>query len=176
MIEAAKSGRARCRKCKQPIGKGELRFGEESATGFGSGDEKSYVWYHLACAAQQRPELLATDLKAFADEVPDRAGLEQSIAASAGKQKPASFPYAERAPSGRSKCLACEEPIEKGTLRVAVEREVDTGSFVTKGAGYLHPGCALEYVEDEDFPEKLTAHSASLPEADRAELKAQLGE
>ena len=38
--------------------------------------------------------------------------------------------------------MQCEESIEKGTFRVAVEREVDTGTFVTRGAGYLHPAPA----------------------------------
>jgi hypothetical protein len=176
MIEAAKSGRARCRKCKQPIEKGELRFGEESAQGFGSGDEKSFFWYHLACAAKQRPQLLKTALETFTGEVPNRAELEATMQASAGKQKPSSFPYAERAPSGRSRCLACELTIEKGALRVAIEREVDTGSFVTKGAGYLHPACALEFVDEpEGFPGKVTANSSALPPADLAELKEQLG-
>jgi len=34
------------------------------------------------------------------------------------------------------------------TSPYAVEREVDTGSFVTKGAGYLHAKCALEHEGD----------------------------
>ena len=49
-IEPAKSGRASCRKCKEKIEKGELRFGHAVDSGFS--DEPSFQWYHLACAAE----------------------------------------------------------------------------------------------------------------------------
>ena len=44
--------------------------------------------------------------------------------------------------------MQCEEAIAKDTFRVAVEREIDTGSMVTRGAGYLHPKCAVENLEN----------------------------
>ena len=71
--------------------------------------------------------------------------------------------------------MQCNESIPKGELRVAVEREVDTGSFVTKGAGYLHPACALEHVGEEadGFLAKLKANS-NLEGADLDALKAEL--
>src|SRR5437764_87971 len=64
----------------------------------------------------------------------------------------------------------------KGELRVAVERDVDTGSFVTKGAGYLHAKCALEHEGDaiDVFFDKLKANSSSLEAADLDTLKAEL--
>ena len=37
----------------------------------------------------------------------------------------------------------CGEPIEKGSLRVAIEREIDTGAMVTRGAAYMHPKCVV---------------------------------
>lgn len=176
MLEIAKSGRAKCRKCKQAIAKGELRFGEETVNQFSDSGEPSYFWYHLPCAAKAKPRLLKADLEAYDGEVPERAELEKTIAASAGKEKPGKFPYAEKAPSGRSRCLACELAIEKDTLRVAIEREVDTGSFVTKGAGYLHPRCAPEFVEEpEGLLEQIKANSTSLDAAALAELEAALG-
>lgn len=148
IIEEAKSNRAACRGCREKIQKGELRLGDEVVNAFSSGDEPSFQWYHLSCAADKKPQELKTALADFAGEVPGRAELEEKIAAAAakGKKKAITFPYAERAPSGRSKCLECGETIEKGQMRVAIEREVDTGSFVTTGAGYLHPACAEEDV------------------------------
>ena len=76
--------------------------------------------------------------------------------------------------NGRSKCLSCEEAIEKDTLRVAVEREVDTGAFVTKGPGYLHPHCALEFTGDDELLAHIKANSAALSEGDFSELEAGL--
>jgi hypothetical protein len=177
-IEVAKTGRAKCRGCKQAIAKDELRFGEEVLNTFGGGGEMSYQWYHLACGAKTRPVELEAALAGWAGDVPDRPGLEALIADSKKKVKPSTFPYAERSPSGRSKCLACEELIEKGTLRIAIEREVDTGSFVSRSAGYLHPACAPAYVAqsgaDGGGPAKLLeevrAHSTQLEEPDLDEL------
>ena len=173
-IEIAKSGRSRCRKCKQGIAKGELRFGEETASAFGEGGAMTYLWYHLRCAAEQRPKFLEAALAGYPGEVPGRSDLEALLRAPGAPQKPSAFPYAERAPSGRSKCLACEEVIEKGSLRVAVEREVDTGSFVTRGAGYLHPACALDYADDEQLVERIRANSTSLSAEELEALMAEL--
>ena len=50
-IETAKTGRAKCRACRQPIEKGALRFGEEQPSAFAEGLQMA--WYHLACAAKQ---------------------------------------------------------------------------------------------------------------------------
>jgi poly [ADP-ribose] polymerase len=162
MIEEAKSGRARCRTCREPIGKGELRFGEETINAFSDGD-MTYMWHHLACAAKKKPKELKTALDAFDGDIPDRKALEKQIAEGASKQKPGTFPYVEKAPTGRSKCLACDETIEKDTYRVAIEREVDAGGFVRKSAGYLHPACASEFVGDDELAEKLKANSNLKP-------------
>ena len=62
--------------------------------------------------------------------------------------KPGGFPYVDKAPTGRAKCMQCEEPIAKDSFRVAVEREIDTGSMVTRGAGYMHPKCAVPNLEN----------------------------
>ena len=62
--------------------------------------------------------------------------------------KPGGFPYVDRAPTGRAKCMQCEEAIEKGSFRVAVERELEIGGNVTRGAGYLHPRCVAENLEN----------------------------
>lgn len=170
LIEASKSNRATCRTCKQKIDKGVLRFGEEAPNTFGEGP--SYFWHHLLCAAGKKPALVREALNAFPGEVPNRAEVEAALAGA--KTKPAAgerpFPYAERASTGRSKCLQCDEAIEKGALRVAIEREVDTGSFVRKGPGYLHVGCALQFTGDDGLFEKVKQHCPELTAEDLAEL------
>ena len=149
VIEEAKSGRASCRTCKKPISKGELRFGEEAPNAFG--DTPSMRWHHLACAADKMPAELKAALDAYAGEVPDRAELDKRMADSIAKghAKPGGLPYADKAPTGRARCLQCQQPIEKDTLRVAVAREIETGVTVTQGQGYLHPGCVDAWIESQ---------------------------
>ena len=165
-IEAAKTGRARCNACRQPIEKGGLRFGEERPSAFGEGMQ--WFWYHLPCAARKKPAQLRGALAAFDGEVPGRGELDAAIAEA--DQAPSVFPYAEHAPTGRSSCLQCREPIEKAALRVATEREVGMGRT---GAGYLHPRCAGQHLKPEDVA-AVVRNSRGLSDADVAELQRQL--
>ena len=174
IIEPAKSGRAKCRSCKKAIEKGALRLGEEILDPFGSGGT-THVWHHVDCAAEKKPDEIKAALADYTGDVPDRAGLEKKIADSQKALPPGTFPYAEKAPSGRSRCMACESGIEKDTLRVAVEREVDTGTFKTKGAGYLHPMCAADFTGDAGMFEKVKSNSRELTGEQLAELEAALG-
>ena len=114
-------------------------------------------------------------LASYEGEVPNRAELDKAIdeTVKKGTGKPGGFPYVDHAPTGRAKCMQCEEPIEKGSLRVAVEREIDTGAMVTRGAGYLHPKCVAENLENvggsvDDLVEGLKKNSR----IDQAELDA----
>jgi hypothetical protein len=175
VIEESKSSRATCRTCKQKIDKGVLRFGEETPNQFNEG-ETSYFWHHLLCAAGKKPALVKEALAAFPGTVPDREALETQLASAKPKaaagERP--YPFAERAATGRSKCLQCEEAIEKGALRVAIEREVDTGAFVRKGPGYLHVGCAMEHTGDDQLLEGIKKNCPELTPVDVAELTAGL--
>ncbi|MCX5743454.1 MAG: PARP-type zinc finger-containing protein [Proteobacteria bacterium] len=147
-IEEAKSGRASCRTCKKTIAKGELRLGVEVTTQFS--DQPSMQWHHLPCAAGKLAGELKDALATFDGDVPDREALDAAIEASIkkGNAKPAGFPYVDRAPTGRAKCMQCEAAIGKDTFRVAVEREIDTGAMVTRGAGYMHPKCVAANLEN----------------------------
>lgn len=169
-IDVAKTGRARCRGCRQPIEKGTLRFGEEQPSAFAEGMQ--WAWYHLACGAKQKPVPMKSALAAFGGEVPARAELDALLAGA--DETPSVFPYAERAATGRSKCLQCREPIEKDTLRVATEREVEYGGMGRTGAGYLHPKCAGAHLEQADLAAALRQNSRGLSDADLAELEQQL--
>jgi hypothetical protein len=168
VIEEAKSGRAACRTCKKPIGKGELRFGEEAANAFG--DQPSMRWHHLACAAERLPAELKEVLENYPGDVPDRAGLEAKMtgALEKGHAKPGGFPYADKAPTGRARCQQCQTAIDKDTLRVAFEREIDTGAMVQRAAGYLHPKCVGPHLEASGgdkaaFVEGVRANSRLVP-------------
>jgi poly [ADP-ribose] polymerase len=179
VIEEAKSGRASCRTCKKTIAKGELRLGVETKTQFS--DTPSMQWHHLPCAAGKLPGELKAALAEYDGDVPNREELDKAMddAIKSGKAKPGGFPYVDKAPTGRAKCMQCDEAIEKATFRVAVEREVDTGSFVTRGAGYLHPKCVAENLENtggslEELVEGIKKNSR-LPDAELAAAVAEIG-
>jgi len=148
VIEEAKSGRASCRTCKKPIAKGELRLGVETQTQFS--DAPSLQWHHVLCAAAKLPAELKAALAEYPGEVANRAELDAAMedALKKGNAKPAGFPYVDKAPTGRAKCMVCGEPIEKASFRVAVERELEVGAQVTRGAGYLHPRCVAANLEN----------------------------
>ena len=164
VIEEAKSGRASCRTCRKAIAKGELRLGVEAQTQFS--DTPSMQWHHLLCAAQKLPDELKAVLAEYAGEIPNRAEIDAALADSAKKAsaKPAAFPYVDRAPTGRARCMQCGQSIEKAAFRVAVERELEVGANVTRGAGYMHPGCVAGNLENiggsvEELVEGLRANS-----------------
>jgi hypothetical protein len=165
-IEVAKTGRARCRVCRQNIEKGSLRFGEEQPSSFGEGMQ--WVWHHLLCGARKKPVQVRSALAAFGGEVPGRAELEAALLEA--DRTATVYPYAERASTGRSKCLQCREPIEKAGWRIATEREVEAGSMARTGPGYLHPQCAAAYLEDADLMSAVRTNSRGLSDTDLAEL------
>jgi hypothetical protein len=56
-----------------------------------------------------------------------------------------------------------------------VERDIERGMTVTKGAGYLHPACAAAYVEAQGgthaaLTEGLQKNTRDLSDADKDEL------
>jgi hypothetical protein len=169
VIEEAKSGRASCRTCKKPIGKGELRLGVEVSNQFS--DTPSMAWHHLMCAAQKLPGELKDAMTSYAGEIPNKAELDTAMSDTLkkGKGKPGGYPFVDKAPTGRAKCMQCEEPIAKDSFRVAVEREIDTGTMVTRGAGYMHTKCAVPNLENtggskDELVEGIQANSRLAPE------------
>ncbi len=178
-IEEAKSGRASCRTCKKTIAKGELRLGIEAPNAFG--DAPSMQWHHVRCAAAKLPAELKEALASFEGDVPDRAELDQLMAEAyaKGHAKPGGFPYVDRAPTGRAKCQQCGEPIAKDSFRVAVERDIEVGAAVQRGAGYLHPGCVTAYLEanagSKDELVRALETNSRIPETDLADVITALG-
>ena len=173
-IEPAKSGRASCRGCRKKIEKGDLRFGEAYDSGFGDGP--AYAWFHMMCAAGKLATKLEKAIEDYDGDIDDLDDIKKEIAK--GKKSEAkaerAFPYAERAPSGRSGCLQCSDKIPKDDLRVAVEREIDTGTFQRAGAGYLHVACAFAYIGDDDLFDQVKANSVDLKADELDDLESAL--
>jgi len=148
-LEVAKSGRATCRTCRQPIPKGDVRFGEEAPNAFSDSGGTMFLWHHVLCAAKKKPGQLKEAMKSFAGDIPNRDEVERIIAVEEPKQKPTSMPYAERAPTNRSRCGECGEVIEKGEMRIATPREVEAGGMMNAAVRYVHPPCAVATAEAE---------------------------
>jgi hypothetical protein len=180
VIEAASSGRAKCRSCDQPIAKGELRFGERQPNAFGEGEMT--LWFHLPCAAYSRPEpFLETQSAAPADTGTDassatasaavpEAQLEQLAEAArfgiAHRRLPR-LHGAERATSGRAHCRSCRELIAKGEWRLPL---VFFEDYRFNPGGYLHARCARSYFETTAILDRVRHFSPELREAELAEV------
>ena len=96
-IQAAPTGRAKCRGCGKAIAKGELRFGETGPNSFGEGEATS--WFHLACSALMRPEKLLPVLEATAEDLPERDWLGATARVGVGHHRLPRLVRVERASS-----------------------------------------------------------------------------
>jgi hypothetical protein len=170
VIELARSARSRCRECRGDIEEGDLRFGSDHEGLHGDGSA-SYAWYHLRCATRRVPEKLLAAMARLKNpqELEGYAALVATCNTNIKKGQ-SRYPYGERAPSGRAKCIKCDQAIPKDTLRVAVEREIVTGTFATVGAGYLHPACAVAHLHDPAIGQTLRTNSPMLEGADLDEI------
>jgi hypothetical protein len=165
VIEAAPTGRASCRGCRQRIDKGALRFGERVPNPFAEGETTH--WFHLACAADDRAEKLRAALGEFSGEVPGRADLEQAIVHAIASPKLANARWAERASSGRARCQECRETIDKDSLRIAEQREPDGPMGATS---WVHAACGPKRYGGAGLLQKLRRTSQQLGPADLDEL------
>ncbi len=155
LFERAPTGRAKCRGCGASLAAGEWRFGERLPNPFAEGDAEMTHWFHPACAAFKRPEAFVAWIDAGgwverpgASDAPDRDLLEREARLGIAHRRLARVDAASRAPSGRASCRACRSPIEKGTWRIGLVYYED-GRFVP--SGFIHPGCAREYLETVDI-------------------------
>jgi hypothetical protein len=164
-IEAAPTGRAKCRECRETIAKGVFRFGEAAASSFGEG--VSLQWYHLDCAADRRPVQLKETLASYSGELPGRAELDAKLVNAEERAKLAPVVRAEPAPTGRAHCQQCHEAIAKGSLRIVIEREIEGGM---PASSFVHAACARAYVGADGIWAKLEPRSGSLTVEERAEL------
>jgi hypothetical protein len=155
VIEGARSGRSRCKICRRAIHKDNLRLGVLIEGPYGTG----YLWHHLTCAARRRFENVEEaygceawkHAKTPPDQVPNLDELRKIREQAEDRRrnrKP--IPFAEVAPSGRSKCKHCDGPIEKGAIRVVLGRGIYFGSQVRTAPINVHPGCVASALQAED--------------------------
>jgi hypothetical protein len=165
VIEAASSGRAKCRGCDQKISKDELRFGERQPNAFGEGEMT--LWFHLKCAAYKRPEALLEGIAAN----PTAVGVDDLAAAArfgiAHRRVPR-INGAERAPTARARCRQCKELIDKGAWRIGI---VFFEEYRFSPGGYIHASCASPYFETTAVLDRIAHFSPALDAASLADVE-----
>jgi Poly(ADP-ribose) polymerase and DNA-Ligase Zn-finger region len=169
VIEAATTGRAKCRGCGVAIPAGDLRFGEAVPNPFGEGDTTH--WFHPECGAFKRPEAFLEALAAYSQPLPDAEGLEAEARRGIEHPRVARINGAERAASGRAQCRHCKETIAKDAWRIALVFYED-GRFAP--AGFVHPRCVPAYFETADILGRVRRFSPGLAEGDVAVLQREI--
>jgi len=170
-IQPAPTGRAKCRGCGNTIAKGELRFGETGPNSYGEGEATS--WFHVACAALMRPDKLEPVLQTFAEELPERAWLSETVREGLAHQRLPRLVRVERASSGRATCRSCRELIQKGDWRFALQM-FEEGR--PNPIGTIHVACAEAYFGTADVLGRAQRLTSDLSQVDSAELEKALSE
>jgi hypothetical protein len=165
-LQAAPTGRAKCRGCGQPILKAALRFGESGANPYAEGE--AYSWFHIECGALMRPEKLLPVLEASSEDIGNRSWLLETARQGVQHPRLARLTRAERASSGRAHCRECRELIAKGDWRLALQA-FEEGR--PSPMGTLHAVCAEAYFGTSQLMERVRRLSPQLEEPDFAELE-----
>jgi hypothetical protein len=170
-IQAAPTGRAKCRGCGNTIAKGDLRFGETGPNSYGDGEATS--WFHLACAALMRPEKVMPVLAETTEVLPERDWLEEVARIGVEHHRLARLVRAERASSGRAHCRSCRELIPKGEWRFALQT-FEEGRPTPIGT--IHASCAEAYFGTADVLARARRMTPELSDEDAADLSRALAE
>ena len=173
LIEPAKTGRAKCRGCGEPIAAGTLRLGERVPNPFGDEGSETTLWFHIACAAFLRPEAFMATIAATSETIPDREMLEHEAQLGVAHRRLPRATATGRAPTGRATCRACKQLIEKDAWRIALLYFED-GRF--SPSGFIHVACAKNYLETTEIFGRLKHFSPQLTESDLADIRKQLTE
>ena len=167
IIEGARSARAKCKSCRKKIDKGALRLGVLIEGPFGLG----YLWHHLNCAAKRRlddvEKAYAIEAWQFAQDPPEEVPSFEELLklheeAEEKREARKRIPYVEVDPSGRAKCKFCGEVMEKGSLRVALGREIEFGSQYRTMPIQVHPRCVADEIEKPDCATKVDGFARDL--------------
>ena len=184
VIEEARSGRSKCKTCGRSIALGTLRIGMLIEGPFGTG----YLWHHLRCAARRQldrvEEAYEEEAWQFAKRPPEKVPSIDELRrlqtdAEQRRQERQELPYVERAPSGRSKCQHCQEPIDNGGFRVVLGREATFGRQVRTRPINVHPSCVAAELMAEDCGTEANGFAAALranSKIDTAEVEAALSQ
>jgi poly [ADP-ribose] polymerase len=169
VIEAARSGRAKCRGCGKPIAKEELRLGERHPNPFGDGEMT--LWFHLLCGAYKRPEVLHEALEATAELVEEKDTLNEVARQGIEHRRLPRLDGVQRASTGRARCRSCRELIAKNGWRIRLVYFQDARF---EPSGYIHASCSGAYFETTDILPRLRHFSPEITEEDIAELRREL--
>ena len=172
LIEAAKTGRAKCRGCGQLIAAKTLRFGERVPNPFSDDGGESTNWFHVPCAAFMRPDAFLETIATTAEVIEGREALEREARLGVAHRRLPLATTAGRAPTGRAVCRHCKQAIEKDAWRIALMYYED-GRFAP--SGFIHVSCAPEYLETTDVVGRIRHFSPDLTDADLDEIGKQLG-
>lgn len=170
-IEAAKTGRAKCRGCNELIAAGTLRLGERVPNPFGDEGSETTLWFHVPCAAFLRPEAFMETVAATTETIPDRATLEHEAQLGIAHRRLPRATSAGRAPTGRATCRSCKQLIEKDAWRIALLYFED-GRF--SPSGFIHAKCSEEYLETTEIFGRLKHFSPGLTEEELGEIRNEI--
>lgn len=171
IVEAAKTGRAKCRGCGQTIAAGVFRFGERVPNPFADDGGETTHWFHVPCAAFMRPESFIDMLASLPDGIENRDELEREARLGSAHRRLPRATIVERASSGRSVCRACKRTIDKDAWRIAL-KYYEEGRFAS--SGFIHVPCAAAYLETTGVMGRLKHFSPALSTEDFDEIQQQL--
>lgn len=169
-FESASSGRSKCRGCGQPIGRGEVRFGECLENPFAEG-KQMMLWFHPLCAAYKRPEPFLEALAAEPAVLADGKRLERAARDGVTHRRLPRIDGAEPSPSGQATCRSCRNVIERGSWRIRLAF-FEEGRFAP--GGYVHLDCRSAYFEVDDIVDRVLQFSSGLSDEDREALRRAL--
>ncbi|HXV64504.1 MAG TPA: hypothetical protein VEK15_27655 [Vicinamibacteria bacterium] len=171
-IEAAPSGRAKCRGCGRPIARGDLRLGVRLPNPFDAENELT-LWFHLLCGAYTRPDAFleaATDTR---QDLFEREKLESQARLGLEYPRLPRLRGVERARTGRSACRSCREAIPKDAWRIALTFYDEVEGRFSPG-GFLHLHCGKEYFGTAEIVDRLTHFTPGLERAQVEEIASAL--
>jgi hypothetical protein len=172
IIEAAKTGRAKCRGCGKPIAAGLLRLGERVPNPFAEEEGgETTLWYHVTCAAFMRPDPFLQTAAETTLTIQNREELEREARLGLAHRRLPRATTIARAPTGRAVCRACKQTILKDAWRIAL-MFYEEGRFAP--SGFIHLTCAAAYLETTAVLPRLQHFSPDVTAHEWAEIAAQL--
>ncbi|MCB1691767.1 MAG: hypothetical protein KDI19_03325 [Pseudomonadales bacterium] len=169
ILEAAASGRSKCRGCKKAIAKDALRFGERLPNPFADGEMT--IYFHVLCAAYRRPESLLEVLDTNPPELDNADTLRRIVDIGIAHPRATRIAGAGVSPSGRARCRGCREMIAKGEWRLVLEF-FEEGMF--NPSGYVHAACSEDYFGTIDIIDRIEHFADDLEPASFDEIVAAI--
>lgn len=126
--------------------------------------KKAFGSLHPVTVSEILHDLEAITAKAGGSEKGASPGAKPA-ASGAGLPQTGRHPFAELAKSSRSICVVCSKPIAKDTVRIGIERMIETPQFTGKGTAWCHADCranAPELAGLADLEARLKKNSAGV--------------